>query len=223
WWDPRGKFAPLHKFNPVRLRFIREQALARFRRRAQALVPFENLSLLDIGCGGGLLAEPMARLGFAVTGLDASEKNIDIARAHADREGLALNYQVGTAESLAEAGKSFDVVLSMEVVEHVADVKVYIGACARLVKAGGIIITATLNRSFKSLLLAKFAAEYVLQWLPPGTHDWRRFQTPPELQNELKEAGLSILETQGIAFDVFTWDWRLSKDVGVNYMVVAER
>ena len=223
WWDPSGKFAPLHKFNPVRLAFIREQALARFQRDRQSLKPFEGLSLLDIGCGGGLLSEPMARLGFAVTGADASEKNIGTARAHATQSGAQLDYRVTTAESLAAAGESFDVVLNMEVVEHVADVSAYLSACARLVKPGGITIVATLNKTLKSLLLAKIAAEYVLQWMPRGTHDWNRFLPPEEIQKSLQEAGLTILKTQGIFFDVLTWDWRLSRDVDVNYMVVAGR
>src|SRR6185437_8805306 len=223
WWDPSGKFAPLHKFNPLRLAFIRERALARFQRDRQSLRPFEGLALLDIGCGGGLLSEPMTRLGFAVTGADASEKNIGTARAHAAQSGAKVDYRVMTAESLAEAGESFDVVLNMEVVEHVADVKAYLTACARLVKPGGVTIVATINKTLKSLLLAKFAAEYVLQWMPKGTHDWNRFLPPGEIQKSLQDGGLTILKTQGVFFDVLTWDWRLSNDVDVNYMVVAAR
>jgi 2-polyprenyl-6-hydroxyphenyl methylase / 3-demethylubiquinone-9 3-methyltransferase len=223
WWDPAGKFAPLHKFNPVRLAFIREQALARFRRDRQALRPFEGLSLLDIGCGGGLLSEPMARLGFAVTGADASERNIGTAKTHAGETGVAVNYRVTTAEKLAEEGETFDVVLNMEVVEHVADVKAYLSATAKLIKPGGITIVATINRTLKSLLLAKVAAEYVLRWMPAGTHDWNRFLTPDEVQKALQETGLTILKIQGVFFDPLTWDWRLSLDVGVNYMVVAGR
>ena len=223
WWDPAGKFAPLHKFNPVRLAFIREQALARFGRDPRLLAPFEGLSLLDIGCGGGLLSEPMARLGFAVTGADASARNIGTAQAHAAASGATVDYRVATAEGLAEEGGQFDVVLNMEVVEHVADVKAYLGACARLVKPGGITIVATLNRTLKSLLLAKFAAEYVLQWMPKGTHDWNRFISPAELQKSLEDTGLTILKTQGVSFDPLTWNWRLSRDVDVNYMLVAAR
>ncbi len=182
WWDPAGKFAPLHKFNPVRLSFIREQALERFHRDRLALKPFEGLNLLDIGCGGGLLSEPMARLGFAVTGADASERNIGTARTHAAQAGVTVDYRVATAESLADTGENFDVVLNMEVVEHVADVKAYLAACARLVRPGGITIVATLNKTLKSLLLAKVAAEYMLKWMPRGTHDWNRFIPPQELQ-----------------------------------------
>ena len=221
WWDPEGKFAPLHKFNPVRLSFIRQEAAARFGRDAKSLKPFEGLSLLDIGCGGGLLSEPMARLGFAVTGADASEKNVGTARAHAAQSGLAIDYRAAAAESLAAQGAAFDVVLNMEVVEHVADVSAYLTACARLVKPGGITIVATLNKTLKSLALAKFAAEYVLGWMPRGTHDWSRFIPPAQLQKFLEEAGLTILKTQGVFFDIPSWDWRLSSDVDVNYVMVA--
>jgi 2-polyprenyl-6-hydroxyphenyl methylase/3-demethylubiquinone-9 3-methyltransferase len=223
WWDPSGKFAPLHKFNPVRLSFIRGQAAARFSRDPRALAPFEGLSLLDIGCGGGLLSEPMARMGFAVTGADASEKNIGTARAHAAQSGVEVTYRATTAETLAEEGQCFDVVLNMEVVEHVADVDAYLHACARLVKPGGITIVATLNKTLKSLALAKVAAEYVLGWMPPGTHDWKRFIPPDLLRQKLEETTLTVLKTQGVSFDVLTWDWRLSSDVDVNYMIVAAR
>ena len=223
WWDPAGKFAPLHKFNPVRLEFIRKEAASHFGRDQRALRPFERLSLLDIGCGGGLLAEPMTRLGFAVTGADASEKNIGTARAHAAQSGLAIDYRATTAEALAAEGASFDVVLNMEVVEHVADVSAYLAACTGLVKPGGITFVATMNKTLKSLALAKIGAEYVLGWLPRGTHDWNRFIPPTELKASLEETGLSILKTQGVSFDPLAWDWKLSSDVDVNYMVVAKR
>src|SRR5215469_2459563 len=223
WWDPAGKFAPLHKFNHVRLTFIRAEAARHFGRDGRALRPFEGLSLLDIGCGGGLLAEPMARLGFAVTGADASEKNIGTARAHAAQSGLMIDYRATSAESLAAEGLAFDVVLNMEVVEHVADVSAYLAACSRLVKPGGLTFVATLNKTLKSLALAKIGAEYVLGWLPRGTHDWNRFLPPAELQKSLEESGLTILKTQGVSFDPLNWDWRLSADVDVNYMVVAGR
>ena len=223
WWDPTGKFAPLHKFNPVRLAFIRQEAAARFSRDARSLMPFAGLSLLDIGCGGGLLSEPMARLGFAVTGADASEKNIGTARAHATQAGLAITYRAITAEALAAEGALYDIVLNMEVVEHVADVGAYLGACAQLVKPGGIMVVATLNKTLKSLALAKFAAEYVLGWMPRGTHDWNRFIPPAELQKSLEETGLTTLKTQGVSFDPLTWDWRLSPDLDINYMVVAAK
>ena len=223
WWDPAGKFAPLHKFNPVRLAFIRDQAAVHFGRDTRSLRPFEGLSLLDIGCGGGLLSEPMARLGFAVTGADASDKNIGTARAHAAQTGLDIDYRATSAEALVAEGRNFDVVLNMEVVEHVADVSAYLAACTALVKPGGLTFVATLNKTLKSLALAKIGAEYVLNWLPRGTHDWNRFIPPAELQRSLQESGLTILKTQGVSFDPFNWDWKLSPDVDVNYMIVARR
>jgi len=223
WWDPAGKFAPLHKFNPVRLAFIRGQVCAHFGRDSRSLRPFEGLSLLDIGCGGGLLSEPMARLGFAVTGADASEKNIGTARAHAAQTGVEIDYRATSAEALAAEGRIFDVVLNMEVVEHVADVSAYLGACSALVKPGGITFVATLNKTLKSLALAKIGAEYVLNWLPRGTHDWNRFLPPGELEKSLEGSGLTIMKRQGVSFDPLAWDWKLSSDVDVNYMVVAKR
>jgi 2-polyprenyl-6-hydroxyphenyl methylase/3-demethylubiquinone-9 3-methyltransferase len=221
WWNPNGKFAPLHRFNPVRLGFIRDTAAAHFRR--EGLKPFEGLSLLDIGCGGGLLSEPMARLGFDVVGADASEKNVKTAATHAAEAGLAISYRAATAESLVADGLAFDVVLNMEVVEHVADLPGYLKACAQLVRPGGLMFVATLNKTLKSLALAKFGAEYVLRWLPPGTHDWNRFVEPERLQGMLKDAGLRVTKTQGVSFDPLNWAWKLSGDTDVNYMVVAEK
>jgi 2-polyprenyl-6-hydroxyphenyl methylase/3-demethylubiquinone-9 3-methyltransferase len=223
WWDPTGKFAPLHKFNPVRLSFLKAEAAAHFGRDARALRPFEGLTLLDIGCGGGLLSEPMARLGFAVTGADASERNIGTARAHAAQSGLDITYRAVTAEVLAAEGQSFDVVLNMEVVEHVADVSGYLKACAQMVKPGGMTTVATMNKTFKSLALAKIGAEYVLGWLPRGTHDWNRFIPPATLRTMLEESGLTICKTQGVSFNPLAWDWLLSSDVDVNYMITAKR
>jgi len=228
WWDPTGKFAPLHKFNPVRLGFIRAEVAAHLGRDARSLRPFEGLSLLDIGCGGGLLSEPMARLGFAVTGADASEKNIGTAKAHAAQSGLlqgerAIDYRATSAESLVAEGVNFDVVLNMEVVEHVADVSAYLAACTALVKPGGLTFVATLNKTLKSLALAKIGAEYVLNWLPHGTHDWNRFIPPAELKRSLEGTGLTVLKMQGVSFDPLNWDWKLSSDVDVNYMLVAKR
>ncbi|HEV2650176.1 MAG TPA: bifunctional 2-polyprenyl-6-hydroxyphenol methylase/3-demethylubiquinol 3-O-methyltransferase UbiG [Rhizomicrobium sp.] len=220
WWDPAGKFAPLHKFNPVRLQFIRDTAASHFGRDARSIRPFAGLTLLDIGCGGGLLSEPAARMGFAVTGVDPSEKNIGTAKAHAASSGLTIDYRTGSAESLTG---NYDVVLNMEVVEHVADLRAYLRACAGLVKPGGLMLVATLNKTLKSLALAKIGAEYVLRWLPAGTHDWNRFVAPSDLRRMLEESGLNPLKTQGVAFDPLTWDWRLSPDVDVNYIVVASR
>jgi len=223
WWDPTGKFAPLHKFNPVRLSFLKGEMAAHFGRDARSLRPFEGLTLLDIGCGGGLLSEPMARLGFAVTGADASERNIGTAKSHAAQTGLAIDYRAVTAEELLAEGRSYDVVLNMEVVEHVADVPGYLSACAGLVRPGGITAVATMNKTLKSFALAKVGAEYVLGWLPRGTHDWNRFIPPAELRSMLQEASLTICKTQGVSFNPLAWDWLLSSDVDVNYMITARR
>lgn len=223
WWDPEGKFAPLHKFNPVRLGFIRETAAAHFRRTGTGLRPFEGLSLLDIGCGGGLLSEPMARLGFAVTGADAAERNVETARTHAAESGLTITYRATTAETLAAEGARFDVILNMEVVEHVADLDSFLRASAEMLSPGGLMIVATLNKTLRSLALAKFAAEYVLGWLPRGTHDWGRFISPATLQQALEQAGLNIQKIQGVSFNPLTWDWRLSDDLAVNYMIAGTK
>ena len=223
WWDPAGKFGPLHKFNPVRLGFIRDTAATHFERAAKSPRPFAGLSLLDIGCGGGLLSEPMARLGFTVTGADASAKNIAIASAHAAASGAKVDYCCITAEALVGEGRSFDVVLNMEVVEHVADLRGYLAACAGLIAPGGLMFVATLNKTLKALALAKIGAEYVLGWLPRGTHDWNRFVEPRKLRAMLEDTGLNVLKTQGVAFDPLAWDWRLSRDTDVNYVVVAEK
>jgi 2-polyprenyl-6-hydroxyphenyl methylase/3-demethylubiquinone-9 3-methyltransferase len=223
WWDPTGKFAPLHKFNPVRLKFIRETVVTHFGRDGKSLRPFESFSLLDIGCGGGLLSEPMSKMGFKVTGVDPSEKNIGTARAHAAQSGAIVGYRASDAEALVAEGLTFDVVLNMEVVEHVADLRGYLESTAALVRPGGLMFVATLNRTLKALALAKVAAEYILRWLPPGTHDWEKFVEPEKLRAMLEGTGLKVLKTQGISFDPLGWDWRLSGDTGVNYMVVAAR
>lgn len=221
WWDPAGKFAPLHKFNPVRLKFIRDTGLVHFGRRAKSLKPFTGLSLLDIGCGGGLLSEPMSKMGFSVTGVDPSERNIGTAKAHAAQSGVEIDYLAADAENLVADKRLFDVVLNMEVVEHVADLKGYLSATAVLVKPGGLMFVATINKTLKALALAKVAAEYILGWLPPGTHNWDKFVEPHKLRAILEESGLNILKTQGVAFDPLAWDWRLSADTDVNYLIVA--
>jgi 2-polyprenyl-6-hydroxyphenyl methylase/3-demethylubiquinone-9 3-methyltransferase len=223
WWNPAGKFRPLHQFNPVRLGFIRSVAAEHFSRDTRSLRPFRGLTLLDIGCGGGLLSEPMARMGFQVIGADASEKNVKTADAHARGQELPLEYRAATAEMLADEGCRFDVILNMEVVEHVADAGQFLGACAKLLNPGGLMFIATINRTLKSLLLAKVAAEYVLRWLPVGTHDWNRLITPGELRRALEGAGLSVTRIQGMMFNPLVWDWRLSTDTDVNYAVVAQK
>jgi 2-polyprenyl-6-hydroxyphenyl methylase/3-demethylubiquinone-9 3-methyltransferase len=224
WWDPRGKFRPLHKFNPVRLATIKETVAARFGRDPKSAKALTDLRFLDIGCGGGLLCEPMARLGAEVVGADASELNIEVARAHAAQSGLAVDYRATTAEALAEAGERFDVVLAMEIVEHVADVPLFLDKCAAMVKPGGLLFVATINRTLRSYALAIVGAEYVLRWLPRGTHQWSKFVTPAELTGGLEDAGLRILNEIGVLYDPLLDRWSTSeRDLGVNYMVIAER
>ena len=224
WWNPRGKFAPLHKFNPVRLSFIRDQALYHFGRDAQARRPFEGLRLLDIGCGGGLLSEPMTRLGFQVTGVDASEKNIATAATHAAEQGLEIDYRASTAEALLEAGEPpFDVILNMEVIEHVADPAAYLQDCARLLKPGGLMVVATLNRTLKALALAKIGAEYILRWLPVGAHDWNKFLKPDELRDFLAQSPVVVDGPYGVVFNPLTGRWTESADTDVNYMMTVVR
>ena len=223
WWDPAGKFAPLHKFNPCRLAYVRSVAAEHFGRDGRSLAPFDGLSLLDIGCGGGLLTEPMSRLGFAALGVDPSAKNIAIAQNHAQRTGAPVRYRAATAEALLAEQQAFDVILNMEVIEHVADLQGYLGTCSQLLKPGALMFVATLNKTLKSLALAKIGAEYVLGWLPRGTHDWNKFVEPRRLSGLLEESGLKPLKTQGVTFNPLTWDWHLASDVDVNYMIVASR
>ena len=224
WWDPKGKFAPLHKFNPVRLGFIRDQCLYRFQRDAAARQPFTGLRLLDIGCGGGLLSEPMTRLGFAVTGVDASERNIATAGAHAAEQGLGIDYRTSTAEALlAAAEPPFDVILNMEVIEHVADPGPYLRDCAQLLKPGGLMVVATLNRTLKAFALAKVGAEYILRWLPAGTHDWSKFLRPDEIRGFLADAHVGVDGPFGVVFNPLTGRWSESGDADVNYMMTVVR
>lgn len=224
WWDPRGDFAPLHKFNPVRLAFIREKALERFGRDPASLEPFAGFRLLDIGCGGGLLAEPMRRLGFEVVAVDAAERNIGTARAHAAQVGLDIDYRAATAEQLlAEAEPPFDLILNMEVVEHVADPGDYLRSTARLLKPGGMMIVATLNRTAKAFALAVVGAERVLRWLPPGTHDWRKFLKPEEIRAHLAGEGVVVQGPFGVSYDPLADRWGRSGDCSVNYMMTVLR
>jgi len=224
WWDPNGKFAPLHRYNPVRLGFIREQALARFGRDPKARAPFTGLKLLDIGCGGGLLSEPMTRLGFSVTGVDASERNIGTASAHAAQQGLAIDYRASTAEALLESGQErFDLVLNMEVIEHVVDPGAYLRACVGLMAPGALMIVATLNRTLKALALAKLGAEYVLRWVPPGTHDWRQFLQPGEIRGFLADEPVTVDGPFGLAFNPLTGAWARSMDADINYMMTVKK
>jgi len=223
WWDPDGDFKPLHKFNPVRLAYIRDWALKHFRRDETERRPLDGLRLLDIGCGGGLLTEPLARLGATVTGIDAGARNIAVASLHAERMELSIDYRETTSEALAAEGARFDIVLNMEVVEHVDNVPLYMKSCADLVAPGGLLFSATINRTARALALAKFGAEYVLRWLPRGTHDWSKFLTPDELKALITRNGLKMLDETGVVFHPLADEWRKSRDMGINYMVLAER
>lgn len=224
WWDETGPFAPLHRFNPARLAFVRDRVAEHFGRNTRTRAPFEGLSLIDVGCGGGLLAEPMRRMGFAVTAIDASAENIGTARAHAEPQGLDIAYRAATVEQLeAEGAGPFDVVLTMEVIEHVADPEAFVRSCSRLLAPGGMMIVATLNRTLKSLALGKFAAEYVLGWVPPGTHDWRQFLKPDEIRMMLSGEPVAATGPFGLALNPLTGRWSESDDAGINYMMIATR
>jgi len=223
WWDPHGPWATLHRFNPVRLGYIRDRAVAHFGRDPARLDSLAGLRILDIGCGGGVLSEPLARLGAAVVGVDPVENNIAAAKVHAAQAGLAIDYRCATAEALAEAGEAFDVVLAMEVVEHVADFRLFIEVSAALVKPGGLMFVATLNRTVKSFALAIVGAEYILRWIPRGTHQWDKFVTPEELEIALEQSGLRLIDEAGVIYNLFADRFQLSTDMDANYMVVAER
>jgi 2-polyprenyl-6-hydroxyphenyl methylase / 3-demethylubiquinone-9 3-methyltransferase len=223
WWDARGPMAALHKFNPVRLAYIRDKAAERFSRDPRTLDSLKGLRMLDIGCGGGILSEPLARLGADMVGADPSQDNIAAAQAHAAKSGLTIDYRATTAEDLAEAKERFDVVLAMEVVEHVTDVDAFVAACASMVKPGGLMIAATLNRTLKSFAFAIVGAEYVLRWLPRGTHQWDKFVTPHELETAFENAGLRVTGERGVIYNPFADRWQLSSDMDVNYMLVAAR
>jgi 2-polyprenyl-6-hydroxyphenyl methylase/3-demethylubiquinone-9 3-methyltransferase len=223
WWNPTGKFRPLHRFNPVRIQYIRDRVTAHFGRPADSVEPLKGLTLLDIGCGGGLLSEPMTRLGASVTGVDASEKNIKTAATHAAETGLGIDYRATTAEDLAATGARFDIILNMEVVEHVANVPLFLSACCQMLKPGGLMVVATLNRTAKAFALAIVGAEYVLGWLPRGTHDWRKFLRPSEIAAELERHGLTIGQIDGVTFNPLRDDWRLSRDTAVNYLLTAHK
>jgi 2-polyprenyl-6-hydroxyphenyl methylase/3-demethylubiquinone-9 3-methyltransferase len=223
WWDPHGEMAVLHKFNPVRLAYIRDAACRRFDCDPRQLGCLAGLRILDIGCGGGILCEPLARLGAAMVGVDPSQTNIAAATLHAAESGLAIDYRTATAEALADAGERFDLVLAMEVVEHVADVGLFVRRCAEMVKPGGLMIAATLNRTLKSFALAIVGAEYVLRWLPRGTHRWDKFVTPNELEIALVQGGLRVSGETGVIYHPLADRWQLSSDMDVNYMLTAEK
>jgi len=223
WWDPHGQFRALHQLNPVRVGYIRDRVAARFGRDPLKPRPLADLRILDLGCGGGLLAEPMARLGAQVVGADAAERNIGVAIAHARQSGLDIDYRHATAEALAGAGESFDVILCMEVVDHVADLGSFLDSCGGMLRPGGLLFAATLNRTVKAFALAVVGAEYLLRWLPRGTHDWRKFVRPHELARLLRGAGLRVTEATGVGYAPLRDAWSLSRDLDVNYMVVAAK
>ncbi len=224
WWDPNGKFRPLHLMNPCRLDYITRQIAAEYGRDLMQPKPLAGLRILDIGCGGGLLSEPMARLGAEVVGADAAPRNIPVAQLHAAQSGLVIDYRFTTAEDLAAAGEQFDVVLNMEVVEHVSDPLLYLTACQTLLKPGGIMLCSTLNRNPKSFLVAIIGAEWVLRWLPKGTHDWAKFITPDELYRLISRAGLTPLDRKGMVFNPVSWRWSLSSgDLSVNYVTTSRK
>jgi 2-polyprenyl-6-hydroxyphenyl methylase/3-demethylubiquinone-9 3-methyltransferase len=223
WWNPRGKMAPLHKFNPVRIGYIRDQAAAHFGRDRRQLDVLKGLRILDIGCGGGLLSEPLARLGATVVGVDPSAANIKAAKQHVAQSDLVIDYRCTSAEELAETGEAFNMVLAMEVVEHVADVPLFVRSCAAMVKPGGLIIVATINRTLKSFALAIVGAEYILRWLPIGTHRWDKFVTPNELEIAIVQCGLRVIDARGVIYNILADTWQLSTDTDVNYMLTAER
>ena len=221
WWDEAGPMRVLHRFNPVRLAYIRDTACRHFGRDPDRPFALEGLSVVDIGCGGGILSEPLARLGAAVTGLEPAARNLAVARAHAEAEGVPVDYRSDTIEAVADEGARFDVVLAMEVLEHVPDPAAFLRAACAAVKPGGLLFAATINRTLRSFALAIVGAEYVLGWLPKGTHDWDRFITPDELKRMLRDGGVTPTDTTGVLYNPLTDGWRQSRDAGVNYMVAA--
>jgi len=223
WWDERGPMATLHKFNPVRLVYIRDQAAAHFNRDLKAAGCLAGLRILDIGCGGGILSEPLTRLGASMVGADPAAANIEVARGHAAQGGLSVDYRATTAEALADSGERFDIVLAMEVVEHVADVDLFVRRCGEMVAPGGMMIAATLNRTMKSFALAIVGAEYILRWLPRGTHRWDKFVTPKELETAMSHADLRVVDERGVIYNLLSDSWQLSDDMDVNYMLTAAK
>jgi len=223
WWDPEGDFRPLHRFNPARLGYIRDRICEHFERDKRSLKPLEGLTVLDVGCGGGLVTEPIARMGATASAIDASERNIGVASLHAKQGGLDIDYRIAAAETVAAEKKQFDIVLALEIIEHVADVDLFMASCVALTKPGGLLIVATLNRTAKAYALAIVGAEYVLRWMPRGTHQWNKFVKPSELAQALTGNDAEIIDMTGVTYNALKDDWRLSKDVAVNYMLCATK
>jgi 2-polyprenyl-6-hydroxyphenyl methylase/3-demethylubiquinone-9 3-methyltransferase len=223
WWDPKGPMRALHRLNPVRLEYIRDVACARFGRSARLPRALDGLTILDVGCGGGVLSEPLARLGATVAGLDPAPANVAVATRHAEIAGLAIDYRGETVEAIVARGERFDVVLAMEVVEHVTDVQAFVTACCAAVKPGGVLIMSTINRTLRAFALAIVGAEYVLRWLPRGTHQWEKFVTPDELREAVEAGGLAVTDVRGVVYDPLGDSWVLARDTAVNYMLTAER
>jgi 2-polyprenyl-6-hydroxyphenyl methylase/3-demethylubiquinone-9 3-methyltransferase len=223
WWNPESQFKPLHKFNPVRLSYIKQQVCDHYGLDPKAPAPFKGLRILDVGCGGGLLCEPMARLGAEIVGVDPAHTNVEVARIHAASSGLSIDYRQSTAEDLQAAGEAFDVILNMEVVEHVADVQAFLSACSSMVKPNGLMFVATINRTLKAYALAIFGAEYVLRWLPRGTHQYDKLVKPDEIRAAFAAGGLALLDETGVSYNPLTDRWRLSSDMDVNFMILATR
>ena len=223
WWDPEGKFKPLHRFNPIRLHYIRDRICTHFGRDKQSLRPFAGLRFLDVGCGGGLISEPLARMGADVTGIDASERNIRTAQVHAKQGSLDISYHSTTVEEIAATGESYDAVISLEVVEHVANVDLFLDGCAALTADKGAIALATLNRTPKSFALGIVGAEYIMRWLPRGTHNWKNFVRPSELARGLRRNGITVEDISGLTFNPLNSEWQVSGDVSVNYVLFGTR
>ncbi len=223
WWDPTGKFRPLHQLAPVRLAFIREHVINHLNLDSGDTQPFKGVRMLDVGCGGGLVSEPLARLGADVTAIDAASRNIEVAKLHAAASGLDIDFRNAQPEDLAANRETFDIVISLEVVEHVADLGAFLSACASLTRPGGGMVLSTINRTVKSLALAKIAAEYILRWLPAGTHDWKKFVRPSELSADLRPTGMTVKSLAGMSYNPIGDIWRLSKDIDVNYLAFATK
>lgn len=221
WWDEEGPFKPLHRLNPIRLTFIRDSLCGHFDRNARSVKPIKGLKVLDIGCGGGLLCEPLSRLGATVTGIEAAAESIAIAKSHAREMGLNITYRTGVPEDLVTKGETFDALINMEVIEHVADVDGFLDACCALVRPGGIMLLSTLNRTWQSLALGKIAAEYILGWVPPGTHDWRHFVKPSEMARGLRRNDMDMTALRGMSYAPLVGEWQLSNDIDINYLAMA--